>query len=350
MVRKNKEKSDAHRTFKFYKATGKFPPDISPLDAYILLNKYNYFIARDLDEKKLSRLKKLNEFLANYKIVIAYGDFTINLVKFALESAEIGENESIRIEMINGSDRNFADSLVNSIQIQSLDNSTIIYIIDNIDQISEKKIEAILQAKKDIMNYDKFIVCCALELNKVNKKLRDSIRSVRIGESHSNEVDLKKYVNMLFHERDRNLVSSMLKKGDVYLKYFLNLCSFNLNGFYKSYEEFNHNLKVLRFADMNLFTVNTNYIVDYLVNSLVLSERKSIVKFPPKIDVKKEGKVKITMTLTSPGCPLSEYITKEVEKEVKKVQGVKDVDVELTFDPPWTPEKMTKKARKQLGF
>ncbi|MBI5452639.1 metal-sulfur cluster assembly factor [Candidatus Gottesmanbacteria bacterium] len=64
----------------------------------------------------------------------------------------------------------------------------------------------------------------------------------------------------------------------------------------------------------------------------------------------KKGNVEVLMTLTTMGCPLFELIVEPVKQELRKIKGVKDVDVELTFDPPWTPEKMSKEAKVKLGF
>lgn len=64
----------------------------------------------------------------------------------------------------------------------------------------------------------------------------------------------------------------------------------------------------------------------------------------------KEGKVLILMTLTSVGCPLFEYIEESVKKEIKKIKEVKSVTINLTFEPAWTIEKMSKKAQAKLGF
>lgn len=64
----------------------------------------------------------------------------------------------------------------------------------------------------------------------------------------------------------------------------------------------------------------------------------------------KKGNVVITMTLTTMGCPLFELIEGPVKEAVSKLPGVKVVTVELTFDPPWSPEKMSKEARVSLGF
>ncbi len=60
--------------------------------------------------------------------------------------------------------------------------------------------------------------------------------------------------------------------------------------------------------------------------------------------------VTIRMTLTAPGCGVAPMILDDVRERVAKVPGVGAVDVELVFDPPWTPEKMSEAARLQLGF
>lgn len=75
----------------------------------------------------------------------------------------------------------------------------------------------------------------------------------------------------------------------------------------------------------------------------------SIVDLGLIYDVKvEEKKILIKMTLTTPFCPLGRFLLSSVEQAVKKFG--RDVRVELVFDPPWTPEKMSKKAKKALGF
>ncbi len=64
----------------------------------------------------------------------------------------------------------------------------------------------------------------------------------------------------------------------------------------------------------------------------------------------KGGLVKIKMTLTSPGCPLSFVFDQMITEAVKTIKGVKDVRVHLTFDPPWDPGRMSEDARFKLGW
>jgi metal-sulfur cluster biosynthetic enzyme len=62
------------------------------------------------------------------------------------------------------------------------------------------------------------------------------------------------------------------------------------------------------------------------------------------------GTVKVIHTLTSMGCPVGPMIQQQIDEVVRALPGVDDVDVELTWDPPWTPEKMSEDAKFILGF
>lgn len=62
------------------------------------------------------------------------------------------------------------------------------------------------------------------------------------------------------------------------------------------------------------------------------------------------GFVTVRMTLTTPGCPYGPYILHEVDSAVKSQPGIKDCNIEVVWDPPWSPEKMTEEARLELGF
>ncbi len=61
-----------------------------------------------------------------------------------------------------------------------------------------------------------------------------------------------------------------------------------------------------------------------------------------------EGKVHVRYTLTARGCPAHEYLSQQVKEAVQKLPGVKNVEIEVVWDPPWTPERMSEAARKQL--
>ena len=63
-----------------------------------------------------------------------------------------------------------------------------------------------------------------------------------------------------------------------------------------------------------------------------------------------DGEVGIKMTLTAPGCMMGAMIADDVKAKLKKLNGVKDAKVDLVFDPPWTPEKMSEEAKAQMGI
>lgn len=66
--------------------------------------------------------------------------------------------------------------------------------------------------------------------------------------------------------------------------------------------------------------------------------------------VNEDYEVKILMTLTTPNCPVAETLPLEVEEKVKSLNDVKDAEVEITFDPPWSQELMSEEAKLELGM
>jgi len=69
-----------------------------------------------------------------------------------------------------------------------------------------------------------------------------------------------------------------------------------------------------------------------------------------EVKVEPSGEVGIRMTLTSPNCPVAGSLPVEVQEKVKAVPGVTGAKVDVVFDPPWDPSKMTEAARLQLGM
>ena len=69
-----------------------------------------------------------------------------------------------------------------------------------------------------------------------------------------------------------------------------------------------------------------------------------------KIDVDEKNKVNIDMTLTSPNCPVAESLPNEVKENIKKVEGVSDVNLNLVWEPPWDKDKMSEAAKLELNL
>jgi FeS assembly SUF system protein len=69
-----------------------------------------------------------------------------------------------------------------------------------------------------------------------------------------------------------------------------------------------------------------------------------------KIDIDEKANVRVEMTLTSPACPVAGTLPIEVEQKTRSVDGVNDVEVEVVWDPPWTPDMMSEAAKLQLNM
>ncbi|MBC8320492.1 MAG: SUF system Fe-S cluster assembly protein [Bacteroidetes bacterium] len=69
-----------------------------------------------------------------------------------------------------------------------------------------------------------------------------------------------------------------------------------------------------------------------------------------EINVDETGKVKVIMTLTSPNCPVAESMPADVKKEISLLEGVSEVEIEITFEPPWDHDMMTEEAKLELGM
>ena len=68
------------------------------------------------------------------------------------------------------------------------------------------------------------------------------------------------------------------------------------------------------------------------------------------VEIEDDGRVKIEMTLTTPACPSAQELPSQVEEAVRAVEGVSDVQVEVVWDPPWDPSRMSEDARLALNM
>ena len=69
-----------------------------------------------------------------------------------------------------------------------------------------------------------------------------------------------------------------------------------------------------------------------------------------KVDIEDNRLIKVVMTVTAPGCPVAGEMPNWVRDAIATVHGVMDVEVEMTYDPPWTPERMSEEAQVALGW
>ena len=68
------------------------------------------------------------------------------------------------------------------------------------------------------------------------------------------------------------------------------------------------------------------------------------------VQISEEGMVKVIMTLTTPNCPVAESLPQEVKDKIKAMEQVKEVELELTFEPAWNKDMMSEEAKFELGI
>jgi len=97
--------------------------------------------------------------------------------------------------------------------------------------------------------------------------------------------------------------------------------------------------------------VSQDQIIDKLRECLDPELGVNIVDLGLIYGVSIEGThIQVMMTMTTPGCPLDSYFVKDITDRLKKLKGVSDVAVEMTFEPPWSPTKMSQESKDLLGF
>ncbi|WP_297475495.1 metal-sulfur cluster assembly factor [Thermococcus sp.] len=69
-----------------------------------------------------------------------------------------------------------------------------------------------------------------------------------------------------------------------------------------------------------------------------------------ELKLRPDNTVYVKMTMTTPGCPMTMWILRAVEDKILEIPGVKDAEIELTFDPPWTPDRVSEEYKKKLGL
>ncbi|ACS89195.1 hypothetical protein TSIB_0127 [Thermococcus sibiricus MM 739] len=69
-----------------------------------------------------------------------------------------------------------------------------------------------------------------------------------------------------------------------------------------------------------------------------------------ELKINPDNTVYVKMTMTTPGCPLTMWLLQAVEQKILEIPGVKDAEIELTFDPPWTPDRISEEVKKKLGM
>ncbi len=286
------ERKTAHRIFKFFKARNEFPPDKTPLESYRLLAKYNYFIAKDLDKKTINILTEICNILDREKVLICYGDFMLETLQFGLNSFKYNKDTKTKLIYIDAITDKPEDSIATSSITSSLFNSYIIYIIDNIDMLNKKSVKFLMEIQDRIYTSNKSIICCTMLLNKVDLQLKNKYKKIQLGKYSSDKLTLKYFVYLLFNEVNRDKVISIFKQNKMPNAYFLGLISYNLHSFYSSDAELHHNMEILEKTNSMLYKVSNQLLLNYFVNLFQTTTIKRAIRFPSKINKKRNITVK----------------------------------------------------------
>jgi len=287
MPKKESESQKSHRVFKWYKARGDFPNDVSLLEAYRLLSKYNYFIARDLNKKTINTLTEICNILNREKMILVFGDFLLETLYFGLNSFKHGLNK-IKIVYID-SIEDKPDSIISTASITSSHfKNYIIYVVDNVDHLTKKQSTQLLKIKEDIENNNKSIICCSMALNKVNPLLKNGVKKIKLGNYYDNKMNLKKYVYQLFNNTNREEVLEHFTSTNINIKYFLKLAMHNISQFYeKDIQSMQHNISVIQTTNTFLYKTTTEYVLKYLIFGIHTINIKRVVRFPPTFEPQK---------------------------------------------------------------
>lgn len=103
------------------------------------------------------------------------------------------------------------------------------------------------------------------------------------------------------------------------------------------------NENIQKIQDMTVVMLRTVYDPEIPVNIFDLGMIYDV-------DVDEEANVNVEMTFTSPACPAADYILMDVQMKLESIEGVKSVNVNLTFDPPWDRSMMSEEALLELGM
>ena len=286
-LKREKERDVSHRVFKYYKATGEFPKDVTELDCYYLMAKFNYFIAADFDIKFLKQLRQLREIVEDKHIAITVGDFTLSQLDIMFRSMNVYKFKTIYIDC---SISDISKTMQIATNMSGHFEHTIIYILDNIEFLRKDGIKYMLKIMRDIQNSNRYIVCSSLQYHKIKESIKMKLNVVRLGPELKAKDDIRRLVGVLYHESDRAKATDILTSSKIGEKYFFSLASYNLFNFYsKDMVSFDNNLRVLETAGGLLYKIDTKTLWKYVVYSFNTTDVKRAVAFPPRKDKDNKG-------------------------------------------------------------
>lgn len=280
MLKPETERDKAHRVFKFYKATGKFPPDISNIQCYNLLCKYNYFIAKGLDQLTINKLTELCNIIESQHYIIVYGDFMLETLEFGLKNFKITKYSSVQIRYLDCSEQSISEHLNNSILLATHTNSYIVYICDNAESLKSRDIKWLTTHQKQFLESNKTLIFSYLTSEKIQATMT-TCPKIRLGESYSAQLNYQQVLLSFFTNPQRSEVAQLLESYSDRLNYIMNLINYNLFSFFP--ENYNTNLAFLKTISRYIHKSDDDKVIQALSYGFIPAKAKHIIRFPPKV-------------------------------------------------------------------
>lgn len=289
---KENEQELAYQIWKTYKTTNEYPKNISKIQAFNLLCKYNYITAKSLDKPMINHLTEICNKLDTEKIIIAYGDFTLQTLYFGLKNFKITKYANISVQYIDCLVKKPSDELRYAITTKSLFNQYIIYVIDNLESLDKKEVSFLTKILQDLYNSNKAIIGCCMSVENIHQDLL-KFKKIKLGECETTQYPLQKAILSLFNEKEqRNKVFEPLSAiEDGQLHYLLAMMVYNIPSFYQNQTTIQHNFEVCRITESLLYKIDTDKLVTYLVYGIIPTLTKRVVQFPISMK-KKNGELK----------------------------------------------------------
>lgn len=269
--------NNPHIAFKFYKATGKFHPDIGKLQTYWLLARNNYAVAEEIDILEIEAYKQIISYMMRYGLVIVYGSFLREALFDWLTAPNPTVKKRVKVNYIDCNELSDVNKLFTISRTTTITRTFPVFVIDFVDKLKRQQLKTLLEIA-DKSKYP-FVLC----LDKPDLFRREQIKMVRLGSVHR-EFNLSDYIYILFNNNDREKAIE-LYDGFKLNGYFLDMAMYNLPRFFKDSAQRETNIVTLLTTAAMLYKVSNDMLVRYLLQAFITTKVRKRLEYPKKIDL-----------------------------------------------------------------
>jgi hypothetical protein len=232
-----------------------------------------------MDKQLRNTLTEMCNLLDTEKMIICYGDCTIEFIVSALNQFKLAANP-IKCNVIDYNNEKPSDALSNLINTGGLIQNEIIYLIDNCESISKAEIAFLIKLKTQLQQSSKSVILLMLNLEKLPTDFQ-SFRKFKVGTVNQDET-LQSIVLQFFNETNREKCIFALQNTEYPLQYIITLIAYNIPFFYTNDILIQNNLSVLNTAGRYLYKVDTEKVLRHLCQLFVPTNVKKVLRFPPR--------------------------------------------------------------------